>query len=146
MTVINFSYDKPTLDVANFSLESIKTAHSMMRKSPLIAASLSSVVPGLGQLYSGHWFDALQAFAMVSVSAFSTFGFYSYEIENSQSHVPSGIMALITLFLHSSNIFGAYKTASYYNEKKNEDFLSPLRAKIFALPTIGMNLIQFSIQ
>ncbi|MFA6506242.1 MAG: hypothetical protein WCT14_09100, partial [Treponemataceae bacterium] len=137
-TVARSVPEAATGKAATFALEGVRSVSALPRKSELTAALLSTIVPGLGQVYSGHWFDALQAFASVGVSAFAAYGLFVYERSYGGPYVYTGVMATITLTLHSSNIFGAYKTAGYFNQKQREDALRPIRAAVFALPTLGM--------
>ncbi|NLJ10794.1 MAG: hypothetical protein GX438_10710 [Treponema sp.] len=123
-----------TIDFASNTLQNIQ---SLPKKSPVLAASLSTLIPGLGQMYSGHWFDAIQAFTMIGSFALASYGVYLYEKANNGSYIYTGVLGAITLSFHLSNIYGAYKTAGFYNQKQKEDALQPLRNKIFSLPTLG---------
>jgi hypothetical protein len=87
-------------------------------RSPVLATALSMVLPGSGQAYSGHWFDAGQAFAMVGFFGFSTYAAWRYDTRVSHNYVLTGISAAITALFYASNVYGAYKTAEYYNQNK----------------------------
>mgnify|MGYP001769425988 CR=1 FL=1 len=127
--------------VSLFSGNTAREGDALPTRSPLASACLSSVVPGLGQLYCGHWFDSLQAFVTVGVFALATYGVYLYESDNNGSYIYTGILGAVTLTLHSSNIFGAYKTAGYYNLKRKEELLNKIRKEIFTLPPLSSTFL-----
>jgi hypothetical protein len=94
--------------------------HHQSRRSPLLAGLLSTVLPGAGQAYSGHWVDAAQSFLFVGAFLFTTAIAYSYENSRGAPLVLTGISASVTALFHSSNIWGAVRTAAYYNQRQQE--------------------------
>lgn len=123
--------------VLNSAFDTINKMQNLQKKSEVLSAGFSSIVPGLGQLYSGHWFDAIQALSMIGSFALASYGVYFYEKSNGGPYIYTGVLSAITLSFHISNIYGAYKTAGYFNQKQKEDALQPLRSQIFSLPTLG---------
>ena len=105
---------------------------SLDGRSPVLAGLLSAVVPGSGQAYSGHWFDAFSAFTTVGLFGFATFLAYSYEAQqNSGRYVYTAIGGSITAAFHIANVLGAVKTAGYYTAKKRQDFMQEIRTRVF---------------
>jgi len=103
-------------------------------KSPAIAVALSTVLPGAGQMYGGHGYDALQAFLMTSSFAFASYGVYRYEREPGR-HLRYTYLAVgITSLFHAANILSAQRTASYYNWRQRNDHL--IRIQELILPHI----------
>ncbi|MBN1410262.1 MAG: tetratricopeptide repeat protein [Spirochaetales bacterium] len=116
---------------ADLSTE-ILNGSSLDSKSPFVAGLLSAVLPGSGQAYTGHWFDALNAFTMVGFFGFATYLAVSYDIQrNDGYYFYTAISGVITGFFYLSNIFGAAKTAEYYTAKQRQDFMDGIRKKIF---------------
>jgi len=93
-------------------------------RSPMLAAGLSAVLPGAGQASSGHWFDAVQAFGLVGFFGVSTYAAWQYDSRVSHNYVLTGVSAAITAVFYASNLYGAYRTADYYNQnRRNERYL-----------------------
>jgi tetratricopeptide (TPR) repeat protein len=111
---------------------SVLKGESLDSRSPVLAGLLSAVLPGSGQAYCGHWFDALSAFTMVGLFGFATFLAYSYDAQQNNGHyVYTAIGGSITAVFYLSNILGATKTAGYYTAKKRQDFMDGIRARVF---------------
>jgi hypothetical protein len=93
-------------------------------RSPILAAAFSAVLPGSGQAYTGHWFDAAQAFTLVGFFGWSTYASWEYDSHASHGYLLTGISAAITALFYVSNIYGAHQTADFYNQnKKNARYL-----------------------
>jgi putative component of membrane protein insertase Oxa1/YidC/SpoIIIJ protein YidD len=97
------------------------------RKSPGMAAGLSLVIPGAGQIYSTHGYDALQAFAMTSSMVLATYAAYRYESEPGRHLRFTFISGAITGMFHAANVLGAYRTAQYRNWHLRSDLLRQIR-------------------
>lgn len=102
-------------------------------KSPKKAAILSAMMPGLGQVYAEHYYDALQAFIFVSSFAYATQSIYLYENEVKNNLTFTFISVPITALFHFSNIIGAKNTAKYRTIKLRDDLFGKLRARYLAL-------------
>jgi hypothetical protein len=87
-------------------------------RSPWLAATLSAVVPGSGQAYSGHWFDAAQAFTLVGFFGWSTYAAWQYDSRISHNYLLTGVSAAILSLFYAGNVYGASKTADYYDQNK----------------------------
>jgi hypothetical protein len=103
-------------------------------RSPWLAGMLSALVPGAGQLYTGHPVDAVQAFVFVGAFGFSTYLAYSYDRTEHNPYVLTGSAALIALAFHIANIIGATRTAQFHNLKQREALLDATTQEVFALP------------
>lgn len=86
------------------------------RKSPALAAGLSTLVPGAGKIYTKDWKDGLIALFMVSTSAWQAQR--SFKRSGSDS-VRGWIFASVTTGFYIGNIFGSYKAAKVYNQRQN---------------------------
>ena len=123
--------NKQLTDLAhNLSLEVLK-GKKIKRVSPVFSVFLSTLIPGAGQLYSGHFYDALQAFLYVGIFGLASYGVYLYDSHFSDHYVYTIAMVSITGLLHLSNIISAYRTAQYRNHRVENQFLDNIRSMVF---------------
>ena len=78
-------------------------------KSPALAASLSAVIPGTGRMYSGRWFDGFMGLSQFLLYAAIT----NYAYQNDWE-VLTAISGGVTFIVYGGEIYGAYRTAKYY--------------------------------
>ena len=79
------------------------------KKSPLLAASLSALIPGAGRMYAGRWFDGVMGLSQFLLYVAIT----NYTYQNDWKAVAT-ISGGITLIVYGGEIYGAYRTAKYY--------------------------------
>jgi tetratricopeptide (TPR) repeat protein len=88
------------------------------RKSPFVAAALSTVVPGLGKVYTKRYADAIMAFLFVGGNAWQAYrGFSQYGVKSVYGWIFGG---LATSF-YIGNIYGAVKSAKRFNKERDDD-------------------------
>jgi len=80
-----------------------------LSKSPALAASLSAVIPGTGRMYAGRWFDGFMGLSQFLLYAAITNYAYQKDWE-----VVTAISVGITFIVYGGEIYGAYRTAKYY--------------------------------
>ena len=102
-------------------------------RSPWLAAGLSTVVPGAGQVYTGHYVDALQAFAFIGSFALASYAAYRFEEREGGPYVLTGALVSVTALFHVANVVGAERTARYFNERSKESVLGPLDTRLASL-------------
>ena len=78
-------------------------------KSPALAASLSVLIPGTGRMYAGRWFDGFMGLSQFLLYAAITNYAYQKDWE-----VATAISGGITFIVYGGEIYGAYRTAKYY--------------------------------
>lgn len=105
-------------------------AGSLPRKNPQLAAFLSGFLPGSGQIYAKHYHDGLQALSFLGSFAFSTYAIYKYNRSEKNSHLTTYVAISITGLFHLGNIYGARRTAEYYNLRQKNRILDSVRNKI----------------
>jgi putative component of membrane protein insertase Oxa1/YidC/SpoIIIJ protein YidD len=103
-----FYKDSRLIDQVNYSVL------NKSKKSPLISAGLSMVVPGLGRAYAGRPKDAAFGFLMSALAINA--GVRSIRKESFLSPLYIGI----ALTFYSGEVYGAYRTAKYYQPKTKE--------------------------
>jgi hypothetical protein len=89
-------------------------------KSPLLAGSISAIVPGGGKVYTGHWIDAIYSFLFVTTSSWLTYKSY----QNNGLNFNSVLIGSIALTFYSANIYGSAKSAKRFNQNINQSFRS----------------------
>jgi hypothetical protein len=90
----------------------IKTINENSRankKHLAISLPLSAVIPGLGQAYSGFYYDALQSFSLNLVFGAGAFSAWKYELTKSKDNRNYVLPGVTTLF------FSAFYIANLYN-------------------------------
>jgi tetratricopeptide (TPR) repeat protein len=108
----------------------VARAGDVPHKSPALAGILSTVLPGAGQAYTGHWWDAFQALTFVGAFAFGSLLAYEHDHDHGGPYWLTGIALGITGIFHISNIAGAVRTAQYFNMHQGELFLEPIRSQV----------------
>ncbi len=85
------------------------------QKSPLKAALLSSVIPGLGKVYIGKFRIGLSTAFVNGLFAYQT---YESIHKLGIKHPLSILNLLLTTIFYSSNIYGSYRDTQYFKEEK----------------------------
>ncbi len=84
--------------------ELLRRYDALPRKSPLLAAALSMVIPGLGRVYLGRWPDGLLSFLLVgTTAALAAQGFY----EEGRGSVRGWILGGVAALLYAGNVYGS---------------------------------------
>ena len=82
-------------------------------KSPVLAAGLSTIMPGTGRMYAGRFLDGLMGLWMVLLPGTAAYG----SLKDGKS-IKGNFFAGITLIFYLGEIYGAYRTAKYYQGPK----------------------------
>ena len=96
----------------------IKDGLNANYKSPLLAGSISAIVPGGGKVYTGHWIDALSSFLFVATSTWLTYNSY----QKNGFNFSSVLFGSFALSFYTANIYGSAKSAKRNNQKINQSF------------------------
>ena len=99
----------------NVLQSSVKDYRFSAMKSPIKAALLSALVPGLGKVYIGKTRIGVNAFFMNGVFAFQT---YESIHKLGVKHPLSIINILLSSFFYASNVYGSYRDANYFKKEK----------------------------
>ncbi|GAB4171330.1 MAG: hypothetical protein Kow00100_12470 [Geothermobacteraceae bacterium] len=97
---------------------------TLPRKSPATAGLLSAVLPGAGQVYTGHARDGAIAFALNV--AFILAGIEAFDNGN---EALGGILAFVEVGWYAGNIFNAVTNAHKSNRRLERGLLDELRQK-----------------
>lgn len=98
----------------DIACEGLKTPY----KNPVLAASLSAILPGTGKIYTGQWKDAIYSFLFVSAGLWLSY--HSYSLNG--LGVNSIFWGSITIGFYSANIYGSYKSAKRFNQRLNQSY------------------------
>jgi TM2 domain-containing membrane protein YozV len=84
--------------------EILRRYDALPRKSPVLAAALSMVVPGLGRVYIGRWPDGLMSFILIgATAALAAQGFYADGDRSVRGWILGGVAGL----LYAGNVYGS---------------------------------------
>jgi len=83
------------------------------KKSPLLAATMSTIIPGAGKAYTGRWADG--AIALVFIGSNVWQSYRGFEKDGIKS-VRGWVFGAIGFGFWVGNIYGSYQTARQYNQ------------------------------
>jgi TM2 domain-containing membrane protein YozV len=86
-----------------------------------LAAGLSAVLPGSGQMYVGRWYDGLRHLVVDGLLIFTI-----YQLADDDLWGAAYLTAGITLPFYVGNIIGAKRSAERYNASKRAGYVSEL--------------------
>jgi len=124
--------DTPERDQSHFNKvqdDSLRTALSRLDdkrqrlkpKSPLLSATLSTVIPGLGKAYLGRCGDAIFAGGMTGFAALLTWKAFTSKL------IVTGVVTSgITLSFYLGTIYGSYIGARLYNDHIRDTWFDEL--------------------
>lgn len=113
-----------TLNNADLNL-SIEQYQQLPHKSPNLAATLSALLPGAGQLYTERPRQAGIAFALNAA-----FIYGAVEAWNNENYTVSGILSLFEIGWYGGNIYNAMNNAHKYNQRQQQNFLERLQKRL----------------
>jgi tetratricopeptide (TPR) repeat protein len=123
----------PEADIAGELSKYVIKGRDLRRKSPLAAGFFSAVIPGSGQYYSDHHYDALLSFFYVGFFSYASYLAYQYDRSEDHGYTNTAIAVGITSFFYVGNILGATKTAAYHNARQKQSFLEHARSRVLSL-------------
>ena len=112
-----------------YSLTKISGETQNLRyKSPVLAMSLSIILPGLGKVYTKDWKDGLMSLFFVGVNAFQAYrGFSQKGVESIYGWVFCGI----SFGFYTGNIVGSFKSAKRFNNRINYDIQKRVQNTVY---------------
>jgi tetratricopeptide (TPR) repeat protein len=99
----------------------VKAFPEIPNKSPYLAAGLSTVLPGAGQLYVGRPVDAAVSFMLNGLFIWAT-----VEAFQNNNNVTGAILLFFESGWYLGNIYNAASSAHKYNHRAEQDFLDRL--------------------
>ncbi len=95
--------------------------------SPLLAAALSTAVPGLGRVYLGRWQEGLTSFLLVGAPAWFAYG--GFERDGVES-VRGWLLATTTAVFYLGNIYGSWVGAETDRRKAEKRLRDDVRGGV----------------
>ncbi len=123
--------DAKLAETSKWLLGKAQAGTRLPKKSPALAAMMSSLLPGSGQIYCGHVFDGLQAMAFVGAFALATFQAYRYDRDVNDSDAILYLSASVSGFFYLANVMGAHQTAKFRNHQSKQRFIAEVRNMVF---------------
>ena len=117
----------PGTDVSRAAEQSLALAESMERlprKSPVLAAGMSAVLPGSGYIYAGKYGDGLTAFLVNAVFIAGT-----ATAVHQRNYPTAYIVGVVGLPFYFGNIYGSANAARKWNLALQKD----IEGKIYSL-------------
>lgn len=94
-------------------------SHTKKRKSPFFAATLSTIVPGSGKIYTDRSLDGLYSFVIVLFSGYRAINDYNSKgIES----ISTWIFGSMAAYFYVGNIYGSAISAKLYNDHNTEEY------------------------
>lgn len=90
-------------------------------KNPLLAATLSTILPGSGRIYADRWGDGI--FSMLLIS---TFTYYSYKYYREENYLNSGLFGAVAMGFYCGNIYGSYISVKVYNTSVLDEYINKI--------------------
>ena len=96
-------------------------------RSPFLAGTLSTVLPGAGRLYTGRFADALNTFFIVGITGWQAYDGFRRDGLSSAKGWTLGTLCGI---FYVGNIYGSVISARVYNRHVTEEFLATLTVEL----------------
>ena len=103
------------------------------RKSMFLAGLFSALLPGVGQIYSGHDADGITAFLFNGLFIGAASALYHLENRAETGHGASIFFGFVGLVFYISNITGAMASAKRYNIYQERSFQQRIRNRFLNL-------------
>ncbi len=120
--------DKSMTEAMKELAETIQNGGQLSSRSPIVSTALSALLPGAGQIYCGHYADGIQALTFVSAFAYMSYIANRYDVEHGKARARTYISLSLTSMFYIANLFGAERTAQYYNQKQNAELFEGINS------------------
>ena len=85
-------------------------------RSPILSGLFSTILPGAGQIYSGHLFDGLNSFLFSTILGSASYASWKYQQTNKSFISIPLVSSIAFAFIYISNIWGGIESAQRYND------------------------------
>jgi tetratricopeptide (TPR) repeat protein len=97
------------------------------KKSPLLAGSMSLIIPGSGKVYTGFWKDGLTSLIMVGVFSWQSYKGFSAKGPGSTY---GWIYGSLGFGFHLGNVYGSFKSAKKRNSFQQKKYVEIIEDNI----------------
>lgn len=114
-------------ETATSLLELAKMGSSLPRKSPTLAALLSSILPGLGKVYTRRTYDGFYSLTILGTTGWLSYnGFRKAGVNSTKGWV----FGLASGVFYLGNIYGSAISARVYNQRIEDEFWEMVSGRI----------------
>lgn len=106
--------------------EELENRHIRPRKSPRLGRNLSIILPGLGQVYAGRYWNGIGAFVINSAIIYST----AHSVQSENWLDAALIAGLLFHRFYMGNIYNAEKFCHEFNESADKRLFETIRGKV----------------
>lgn len=95
------------------------------KKSPVLAGILSGIIPGAGQIYTGHTFDAVNSLSLTGLLGGTSGVLWYYEMErdhNDRNYFLPTFSTVLFSFFYITNIYNSVNSANRYNSFQENNY------------------------
>lgn len=103
------------INEAGFLIDPVRPSAGKSSQRPLKAALLSAILPGVGRIYAGRWYEGLLSGCLTIGTGRAAYLMYKYN-----HHVRAAVYSLLFLAYYGGEIYGAWRTAKYYVPDGND--------------------------
>jgi hypothetical protein len=147
LSLIDDSFSAKT-ELAEIKNE-LTSPKNFRKKHVAIALPMSVLVPGLGQAYSGFYFDALQSFGLNAAFAIGTYSAWKYELSKSydqRNYVLPSVSSLIFSVFYITNLFNVVNVTQKANLYSEDQYYRKLAEHFDLILDRNEYLIRFKIK
>jgi putative membrane protein insertion efficiency factor len=105
--------------LALFLKEKSGGQRSLPQRSPAVASVSSALLPGSGQLYTGHTYDGIRHFLFNGL-----LGYAVYHLADDENYAGAYLLGALALPFYTGNIIGARRSAERFNRSRRSEYLS----------------------
>lgn len=105
--------------------QAVANYQALELKSPPLAATLSAVIPGSGQLYVGRVRQAALAFALNGIFVLGTL-----EALQNENYVVGGLLLFLEVGWYGGNIYNASNNAHKYNQRLKQNYRQQMKSDL----------------
>lgn len=118
------------------NLENLKTSFNIEpdfnKKSSVLAGILSGIIPGAGQIYTGHTFDAVNSLSMTGLLGATSGVLWYYEMErdhNKRNYFLPSLSSVMFSIFYVTNIYNSVNSANRYNSFQENQYYGSILDK-----------------
>jgi len=96
-------------------------------KSPALAGLFSSIIPGMGKIYSGRINDGLYSFFVIGLTAWQAYDGFNRDGNNS---IKGWIYGTLGATFYLGNIYGSIVSVKLYNKKLEDNLINQIHVNL----------------
>lgn len=95
------------------------------KKSPMKSAILSSIIPGLGKIYTENYTDGITSFLVTGILSY-----VAYDNFKAKRNTRGWIFAGLAGYFYAGNVYGSYASAQIFNARIDLDFKTSVKKNL----------------